>query len=256
MRCTPGLRGKEEPREIFSAVIPPVTLNGTAGTRGKNGIVPDGRLHCKLRESRTARCTGTRGQAHPSVRWRGTTVQRGPEQPPAEHLLEGKTIHRGGPHYMSARARDDGQGGAVADRANLVQRDYEARAAALDAKPHVQAWNNGSRDAVSSVLRSFGTVRSLVVGAYAEASDDLHQLFDCVVESASKQHWRRRRDPTSLRRCGGRGACTLRASSRGTASDAWCSWGPRGDSRAGLSRRPMETGQRCRRASLRRTRCA
>jgi len=27
-----------------------------------------------------------------SVRWRGTTVQRGPEQPPAEHLLEGKTI--------------------------------------------------------------------------------------------------------------------------------------------------------------------
>mmetsp|Transcript_23999 Transcript_23999/g.71375 ORF Transcript_23999/g.71375 Transcript_23999/m.71375 type:complete len:93 (+) Transcript_23999:133-411(+) len=47
-------------------------------------------------------------------------------------------------------------------------------------------WNNGSRDAVSSVLRSFGTVRSLVVGAYAEASDDLHQLFDCVVESASK----------------------------------------------------------------------
>ena len=186
-----GLRGKEEPREIFSAVIPPVTLNGTAGTRGKNGIVPDGRLHCKLRESRTARCTGTRGQAHPSVRWRGTTVQRGPEQPPAEHLLEGKTIHRGGPHYMSARARDDGQGGAVADRANLVQRDYEARAAALDAKPHVQAWNNGSRDAVSSVLRSFGTVRSLVVGAYAEASDDLHQLFDCVVESASKQHWRR-----------------------------------------------------------------
>ncbi|EOD06723.1 hypothetical protein EMIHUDRAFT_258750, partial [Emiliania huxleyi CCMP1516] len=66
-----------------------------------------------------------------------------------------------------------------------------ARAAALDAKPHVQAWNNGSRDAVSSVLRSFGTVRSLVVGAYAEASDDLHQLFDCVVESASKQHWRR-----------------------------------------------------------------
>ena len=122
---------------------------------------------------------------------RGTTVQRGPEQPPAEHLLEGKTIHRGGPHYMSARARDDGQGGAVADRANLVQRDYEARAAALDAKPHVQAWNNGSRDAVSSVLRSFGTVRSLVVGAYAEASDDLHQLFDCVVESASKQHWRR-----------------------------------------------------------------
>ena len=45
-----------------------------------------------------------------------------------------------------------------------VQRDYEARrAAALDAKPHVQAWNNGSRGAVSSVLRSFGTV--VFVGA-------------------------------------------------------------------------------------------
>ena len=69
-----------------------------------------------------------------------------------------------------------------------------------------------------------------------------------------EEHWRS--GPTSLRRCGGRGACTLRASSRGTASDAWCSWGPRGDSRAGLSRRPMATGRRCRRASLRRTRCA
>mmetsp|Transcript_18606 Transcript_18606/g.60874 ORF Transcript_18606/g.60874 Transcript_18606/m.60874 type:complete len:266 (-) Transcript_18606:147-944(-) len=67
---------------------------------------------------------------------------------------------------------------------------------------------------------------------------------------------RGRRGPTSLRRCGGRGACTLRASSRGTASDAWCAWGPRGDSRAGLSRRPMATGRRSRRASLRRTRCA
>ncbi|EOD36852.1 hypothetical protein EMIHUDRAFT_449121, partial [Emiliania huxleyi CCMP1516] len=98
-----GLRGKEEPREIFSAVIPPVTLNGTAGTRGKNGI------------------------AHPSVRWRGTTVQRGPEQPPAEHLLEGKTIHRGGPHYMSARARDDGQGGAEAsDDLHQEARSYFA----------------------------------------------------------------------------------------------------------------------------------
>ena len=34
---------KTEPREIFSAVIPPVTLNGTAGTRGKNGKI--GRAH-------------------------------------------------------------------------------------------------------------------------------------------------------------------------------------------------------------------
>ena len=70
--------------------------------------------------------------------------------------------------------------------------------------------------------------------AYAEASDDLHQLFDCVLESASKQHWRRigarsanearSYIATTLRRAWG----TLRASSRGTASDAWCSWGPRG----------------------------
>ncbi|EOD12617.1 hypothetical protein EMIHUDRAFT_213345 [Emiliania huxleyi CCMP1516] len=39
--------------------------------------------------------------------------------------------------------------------------------AALDAKPHAAlVWHR--------------SVRSLVVGAYAEASDDLHQLFDCV----------------------------------------------------------------------------
>ena len=192
MRCTRGCAAR---RNRARSSAPSSRLSHSTAPLARAARTASCRIGActasKLRESRTARCTGTRGQAHPSVRWRGTAVQRGPEQPPAEHLLEGKTIHRGGPHYMSARARDDGQGGAVADRANLVQRDYEARAAALDAKPHVQAWNNGSRDAVSSVLRSFGTVRSLVVGAYAEASDDLHQLFDCVVESASKQHWRR-----------------------------------------------------------------
>ena len=61
------------------------------------------------------------------------------------------------------------------------------------------------------------TVRSLVVGAYAEASDDLHQLFDCVVDSASKQHWRRigarsakearSYFATTLRRAWGRALC-------------------------------------------------
>ena len=109
-------------------------------------------------------------------------------------------------------------------------------------------------------------VRSLVVGAYAEASDDLHQLFDCVVESASKQHWRR---------IGARSAKEARSYFATTLRRAWGvhfarefarhrirrvavvgTWGPRGDSRAGLSRRPMATGRRCRRASLRRTRCA
>ena len=39
----------------------------------------------------------------------------------------------------------------------------------------------GSTDAVERRLRSFGTVRAMVWGAYGEASDDVHQLLDYVV---------------------------------------------------------------------------
>ena len=43
-----------------------------------------------------------------------------------------KTVHAGGADYWSARARDDGQCGAVAELARRVQGDYERHAASVD----------------------------------------------------------------------------------------------------------------------------
>merc|ERR1712086_508995 len=83
--------------------------------------------------------------------------------------------------------------------------------------------------------------------------------FNCVVDSASKQHWRR---------IGARSAKEARSYFATTLRRAWgvhfarefarhrirrvvfVGAPRRGDSRAGLSRRPMATGRRSRRASL------
>lgn len=105
-------------------------------------------------------------------------------------LWDCKTVHRGGPCYQSARARDDVQSGAVAERAHEVDADYERRAHLLDARADVRAHNQGSTDAVERRLRSFGTVRAMVWGAYGEASDDVHQLLDCVVDAEATRSWR------------------------------------------------------------------
>jgi hypothetical protein len=49
---------------------------------------------------------------------------------------------------------------------------------------------SGSTDAVQTVLRSYGTVRSLVWGQYGEASLDVHELFELVVDEATHHTWR------------------------------------------------------------------
>ena len=54
----------------------------------------------------------------------------------------------------------------------------------------VQAFNAGSTDAVSTVLRGFPQVRALVVGQYGEASLDVHELLELAVDSATSRDWR------------------------------------------------------------------
>ena len=67
----------------------------------------------------------------------------------ADHRFDVKTIHGGGKHYASARARGgDGQCGAVADRARIVQTDYERHAERLDGLTEVRHFNGGRIDAV------------------------------------------------------------------------------------------------------------
>jgi len=71
-----------------------------------------------------------------------------------------------------------------------VGADYRHHAARLDARPDVQAFNAGRTDAVQTVLRSYGTVRSLVIGQYGEASADVHELLELCVEAATSESWR------------------------------------------------------------------
>ena len=182
-----GVRGSTTPFHLFSAVLPPQLLARDDPDRDgqRPGIVPDAELVLRLHEARTARCT----TAH--LRYRGTTVQRGPRMGTTERTLwDAKTVHRGGTHYMSARARDDGQSGAVASRAHQVHGDYVRRARHLDARADVQVFNQGRTDAVSTVLAGFGTVRAAVWGAYGEASDDVHQLCEATVDAEAERTWR------------------------------------------------------------------
>ena len=181
-----GMRGDTECRGVFASVLPVRILEHGDGERGRGelGIVPDARIHCRMHTASVDRCT-----AH--QRYRGRTEQRGAqERHAADHLFDLKTVHGGGPCYQSARARDDGQCGAVAQRAATVHRDYVRHAARLDRRSDVQAFNAGSTDAVSTVLRGFPQVRALVVGQYGEASLDVHELLELAVDSATSRDWR------------------------------------------------------------------
>ena len=96
------------------------------------------------------------------------------------------TVHGGGPAYRSAWARDD-QSGAVAMRAHAVNGQYQAHARRLDRLPGVPPM------ATPAALRlaSFGAVRALVFGQYAEVSNDVLSLVAECARLIARAHWRR-----------------------------------------------------------------
>ena len=71
----------------------------------------------------------------------------------------------------------------MAERAHAVNRAYLAAARALD-----QRFQTGG--GVLATLTGFGDVRALVIGNYAEMSDDLHQLRERAAWAAS-EFWER-----------------------------------------------------------------
>ena len=168
-----GLRGQREPKGIFSAVLPARYLATRDQLTGRDvpAIVPDARVHVRLAAPYTSRA---------DVRQHGP---RGPMLPGADRLMDFKTIHAGCQSYQSARARDGERGGAVAERAHAVNRAYLAAARALD-----QRFQTGG--GVLATLTGFGDVRALVIGNYAEMSDDLHQLRERAAWAAS-EFWER-----------------------------------------------------------------
>ena len=112
-----------------------------------------------MTEARVERC-------RPEQRWRGTAAQRGPMQRyAARQLFDVKTIHGGNPDHRAARASgEDGQSGAVAQRAARVHRDYELHARDLDLRADVRAHNGGHTGAVAAALAQYPPVRAAVVG--------------------------------------------------------------------------------------------
>ena len=86
----------------------------------------------------------------------------------------------------TSRTRGGGQDGFLS-----VDQDYVRRGRNTSTRgPDVGAFNQGHADAVSTVLRGYGTVWSMVWGAYGEASDDVHQLCDAVVDAEAERSWR------------------------------------------------------------------
>jgi hypothetical protein len=165
-------RVDREPAHAFHAVVPPDMLRpGPFGNRP--GIITDGAAYLSMTAAVTAR---------------GARQPRRAEDPRWMHF-DVKTIHAGGPNYTSARARHD-QCGAVADRAHQVQPQYERHARALDRRI-ADAHGTPLGTAVFDHLRSLTQVRALVVGNYAEASSDVHQLVSIVAGELAQRRWRR-----------------------------------------------------------------
>ena len=108
------VRVDREPMHLFNAVMPADMLQRDQ-FGNKPGIIPDATMHLSMLPAATAR--GARQPRH--------------RMDARQLIFDVKTIHAGGSHYHSARARDE-QSGGVAERAHLVQSAYEGHARRLD----------------------------------------------------------------------------------------------------------------------------
>lgn len=168
-----GLRGREQPRTIFSAVLPQTVLDDT---RTRCGIIPDAMLRVP----------------------RGFPRQRsgGAAEPVTDTLFDIKCLHDGAPAYVPTRASLGRRQQGVVRRAASVHRDYEISAMHLDTTHHsVPAQGRplrpvGGPGPVLTTLLSFPHVRGLAFGPRADASPDVHALVRFMARSAAQREWR------------------------------------------------------------------
>ncbi len=168
-----GLRTELQPRHIFHSLIPPAVLMAPGRPPS---IVPDAAIDVSLPAAATARGHQPRTSALPLRRL----------------LFDVKTIHAGGPCYLTARARDD-QSGAVRARDHLVWPEYLAHARRLDRERDAVAMQQHGRPpahAIEQRLRSYTQTRGLVFGQFGEASPDVHGLIAAAADTQSRQQWR------------------------------------------------------------------
>ena len=100
-----------------------------------------------------------------------------------------EAIFGGGGLYLAPRARDE-QSGAVAERAHRVGGggsggQYGHHARALD-----QAHSPPGTTPIADRLASFGQVRALVFGQYAECSADVDSLVTHAAHEIARRRWR------------------------------------------------------------------
>ena len=164
-----GVLTRWEPRSIFTTLIPPAVLLSPGRPPG---VVPDLEITVPMPVAHTARVPAG-GQRPPRVMMAERAL-----------LWDVKTIHGDSlGYYLCPRARDE-QSGAVAQRAHLVWPAYRRHAHALDSRYHPAG------TPVEDRLSSYSQTRALVVGQYAEASPDVHDLIEELARRQARAQWR------------------------------------------------------------------
>ena len=107
--------------------------------------------------------------------------------------MDFKMLHLGVAQYTSHEAQEQ-RAAAVAIRARAVQTYYQRMGRERDQRHHrVQAAavvaGHTAPGPVLSLLRSYGVVRGLVFGAYAEASPDVHALLSHTASVEARRSW-------------------------------------------------------------------
>ena len=145
-----GIPGCREPKTLFTHILPQPVLERKAHC----GIIPDARL--RVPELAPPLAGGPRPSRYCNP----------------DYLFDVKTISAAGPCYRSAAAASMANGRPVDVRAMQVAGEYETSAKRLDHQHH-----SSDDGPVLAALRGYPPVRGLVVGAYGEASADVHALL-------------------------------------------------------------------------------
>ena len=158
MALAAGFQGSVEPRHLFHGVMPAHTLYRQGAPPS---VVPDAYMRVALREAGRARRT------------RRATAR--------DWLLDVKTLHGMCAHYRTCHMQR--QSAAVANRAAAVPTEYVHHAREIDADHQLGG-------AVEARLRMLGEVAGLVVGQYAEGSEEVHSLIAAIATRMASRRWR------------------------------------------------------------------
>jgi len=156
-----GVRTRTEVYGLFAAVLPQHAADALARwpMRKRQGLVPD--FAIALPDS-------------------GDNLQSARDE-----LFELKTLHYGVSTYPQTLA--DTRGGAVDRRAAGLPSEYAAKAARLDSR--FCGTQHGEVGPVSRRLASFGAVRGLVFGHWAEVSTHVEALLAGAAQCGAQRHW-------------------------------------------------------------------